>query len=333
MIAKTESEIMQSWTNHERAPLASICTRSYNLEKFIAVCLDSLLAQETDFPFEIVIDDDCSTDGTPAIIEEYATKFPTIIKPNLRDVNVGLKVNLVENLQRASGKYIAICDGDDFWTDPKKLEAQVHFLENDHDEEYVVAFCRVLPLYEEGAPLTGISCSRRDASAEALQKHAAGTNASTVCFRNLDSLKYYPQEYLFAPIDDHFLWSFLGGFGKGKFLDKVKPVMYRQHRGGDFTSRTYAQKVMMNLKTDFMLFLYHGRVGNQEISRHFLRQVIKHFITLNGVTTCLTINASRVKQLLIGRAKNVARYFMVRIKPENYPCHNETRKIKRERLG
>lgn len=330
MILYSEADIMKEWSQEgANIPLASICTRTYNLEKYIEQCLDSLLMQQTTFPYEIIIDDDCSTDATVEIVSRYAEKFPHIVKPNFRKQNVGLKLNLMGNLARASGNYIAICDGDDFWTDPLKLQKQVSFLEQDSDEEYVLAICRVLPLYEKGAAITGISCARHDSSAEALLKHTAGINASTACFRNVPMLHSCPEECMFAPIDDHFIWSMLGNYGKGKFLGDIKPVMYRQHPQGDFASKTYIRRMKMNLQTDFMLYLLYDRLDNQKISHYFLRESVKYFIIKFGLHSCGTIYLHYLKGKVIGRAKNIARWFLIRVYPERFPCHSEVLKAKK----
>ena len=149
MIERTEAEIMLNWKGDASSPMASICTRTYNLENFVAEALDSLLMQETNFCFEIVIDDDSSSDGTVGIIKKYIEKFPNIINANLREENIGTRLNFIKNLQRANGKYIAPCDGDDFWTDPLKLQKQVDFLEK--NGEYVVTYSPLDPFFEKGA--------------------------------------------------------------------------------------------------------------------------------------------------------------------------------------
>lgn len=133
MIQKTEAQIMQNWKGDISSPVVSICSITYNHEEFISETLDSLLMQETDFPFEIVVDDDCSPDKTANIIKEYILKFPNIFNAQLRDKNVGMSINYRENLQRARGRYLAPCEGDDYWIDPLKLKKQVEFLEKNLD--------------------------------------------------------------------------------------------------------------------------------------------------------------------------------------------------------
>ncbi len=140
MIDKTEQEIMAEWKGDVSQPVVSICSITYNHEKYIEEALDSFLMQETDFPFEIVIDDDCSTDATAGIIEKYIEKYPNIINANLRDKNVGATRNFLENMKRAKGEYIALCEGDDYWVDNLKLHKQVKLLDKHPNCSMCVAY-------------------------------------------------------------------------------------------------------------------------------------------------------------------------------------------------
>lgn len=116
--------------------LVSICCLAYNHENFIRDCLDGFIIQKTDFDFEILIHDDASTDKTADIIKEYEALFPKIIKPIYQSENQyskGIGVSANFNFPRAKGKYIALCEGDDYWIDPYKLQKQVDFLEVNSD--------------------------------------------------------------------------------------------------------------------------------------------------------------------------------------------------------
>lgn len=117
-------------------PLVSISCITYNHEKYIADALESFLMQKTDFNFEILIHDDASTDNTPEIIRRYVDKFPNIIKPIYQKENQfskGKKIGPTYNFTRALGKYIAMCEGDDFWVDPYKLQIQVDYMEKNSE--------------------------------------------------------------------------------------------------------------------------------------------------------------------------------------------------------
>jgi glycosyltransferase involved in cell wall biosynthesis len=112
---------------------------TYNQKNFISQCIDGALMQQTDFSFELIIGDDNSTDGTREILIEYQKKHPEIIQLNLRaERGKGIpgKENFVSTLAMCKGEYITLCDGDDYWTDPLKLQKQVDFLEA--NPEYVM---------------------------------------------------------------------------------------------------------------------------------------------------------------------------------------------------
>lgn len=118
-------------------PTISISVITFNQEKYIAETLSGILSQKVNFNIEIVLTDDCSTDNTTKICQEYAAKFSNI-KFHQNTTNAGMMVNFMENLNKCTGKYIAICEGDDFWTDEHKLQIQVDFLEK--NPSYIGAF-------------------------------------------------------------------------------------------------------------------------------------------------------------------------------------------------
>lgn len=132
--------------------IVSVICLTYNQEKYVRDCLEGFVMQQTDSPFEVLVYDDASTDGTPAIIREYAEKYPDIIKPTLYEKNnysQGLGfVGYYTGIKVAKGKYIAYCEGDDYWTDPKKLQKQVDYLEAHPD--YEVCAHEVMVKYADG---------------------------------------------------------------------------------------------------------------------------------------------------------------------------------------
>lgn len=121
-------------------PLLSIVTITYNHELYIRKCIEGVLMQQVNFPIEFIIAEDCSTDGTLAVCKGYAEKYPDLIKLITSENNVGAIVNERRAMKAAKGKYIAFCEGDDYWTDPLKLQKQVDFLEE--NLEYSVTFHR-----------------------------------------------------------------------------------------------------------------------------------------------------------------------------------------------
>jgi glycosyltransferase involved in cell wall biosynthesis len=145
-------------------PLVSVCCITYNHEKYIREAIEGFLMQETSFPIEILIHDDASTDKTADIIREYEAKYPNIIKPIYQTENQyskGVGISATYQWPRAKGKYIALCEGDDYWTDPYKLQKQVDFLEA--NPEYGICFTYSKKVDENGNDLDPINnLLRRD---------------------------------------------------------------------------------------------------------------------------------------------------------------------------
>ena len=116
--------------------LVTVICLTYNHEKYIRECIDGFVMQKTNFAYEVIIHDDASTDNTAEIIKEYQQKYPDIIIPILQTENqYSKKVPIGKTFiyPRAKGKYIALCEGDDYWIDPYKLQKQVDFLEDNPD--------------------------------------------------------------------------------------------------------------------------------------------------------------------------------------------------------
>lgn len=129
----------------------SICCLAYNHEKYIRKTLEGFVTQKTSFKYEVLIHDDCSTDNTVSIIKEYEEKYPDIIKPIYQDENKfsqGIKVSYTYQFPRAKGKYIAMCEGDDFWEDCTKLQKQYDALEK--EKECSMSTHIVRRIYENG---------------------------------------------------------------------------------------------------------------------------------------------------------------------------------------
>lgn len=148
---------------NDKQPLVTIRCITYNHESYIRQCLEGFVMQKTNFPFEAIVHDDASTDGTADIIREYAEKYPDIIKPiyeteNQYSKHDGSLTHILNAHTR--GKYIAMCEGDDYWIDPLKLQKQVDFLEGHPDYGLVYGGAKVFyqSRNEYGKNLIGSSC-------------------------------------------------------------------------------------------------------------------------------------------------------------------------------
>ena len=125
----------------------SVFVVTYNQEQYIRQCLDSIVMQQTNFDYEVIIGEDCSTDNTPAICDEYAARYPQIkVYHHLK--NLGLVKNWEFVLNHCTGDYVAMIEGDDYWTNPNKLQNQVDYL--DAHSDVVLTFTSALVAYEGG---------------------------------------------------------------------------------------------------------------------------------------------------------------------------------------
>lgn len=137
--------------NSNQEIMVTVQCLTYNHAAYISQCLDGFLMQKTTFKFEVLVHDDASTDGTTEILKEYVSKYPDIIKPIIETENqygkMGFSGIFTLMNQRSKGKYIAFCEGDDYWIDPLKLQKQVDFLE--HSPNYGLVYTNVDFLYQK----------------------------------------------------------------------------------------------------------------------------------------------------------------------------------------
>ena len=216
----------------KKNPKVSILCLTYNQKLFITQALDSFLMQKTDFDFEILIHDDASTDGTTKIIRQYQKKYPSIIKIIVQKENQFSKGNseiLTEYLfPLVKGKYIALCEGDDFFTDESKLQTQAEFLDNNPKCSLCFHPTRVIfENYQNDEYLFPDVKKSKDFSLAALIKEN---------FIQTNSVMYRKQKYTDLPKNkilpgDWYLHMYHAQFGKIGYIDKVMSV-YRRHPGG-----------------------------------------------------------------------------------------------------
>ena len=131
-------------------PKLSVCVITYNHEKYLAQCLDSIISQKCNAPFEIIIGEDKSTDSTTAIVEQYQKKYPELISVITDKENVGMVQNWRRTINACRGEYAAIIEGDDFWTSDLKLQKQIDLM--DAHKEYALSFHDVDVTFGEGVP-------------------------------------------------------------------------------------------------------------------------------------------------------------------------------------
>lgn len=238
-------------TNNSNPVLVSISCITYNHASYIRQCLDGFMMQQTNFAFEVLIHDDASTDGTTEIIKEYEAKYPDIIKPLYEEENQwvkGRRGSAVFNFPRAKGKYIALCEGDDYWTDPLKLQKQVDFLEA--NSEYVMC-SHHFNTYNQEEACFGVDWNAvfsEDFTFDLeffIKRDKWITQPLTILFRRSSlNLKEYHQ---YSNAKDVTLIYHILKKGKGVFL-KDNMGIYRCHDGGIWSKVNRPQQIKEELE-------------------------------------------------------------------------------------
>lgn len=273
MKKRSEQMIMQNWKRDTDNPILSIDSITYNHEKYIAKAIEGFLMQETDFPFEILINEDCSTDNTASIIKEFEKNYPNIIKPIYQKENQYSKgVEQDFNFPRAKGKYIALCEGDDYWTDPLKLQKQVDFLEK--NDEYILSYHKTRKVNEEGVLITDeVDAVNHDLDADQLKCAEEYIQTCTVVFRHIplkptDELKK-------AYNGDAVLWHLLSFHGKSKYLQNVGYSHYRIHSGGLWSKLDLFEKYLESTNT--RLAIMNNLKNDKVLQKRMERKILYNF--------------------------------------------------------
>lgn len=258
--------------NPSNTPVVSIACITYNHEKYIRDAIEGFLIQKTDFPIEIIIHDDASTDGTAQIIKEYEEKYPDLIFPIYQKENQysqgKRRILATFVFPRTRGKYIALCEGDDYWTDPYKLQKQVDYLEG--HQEYALCHHNAI-IIDESGNLKATSYlpeeAKRDLSEDEVIK-GAWILTLTVCFRNI--LGTMPPEISRVINGDTFLFSLLGNYGRSGYLgNEISPAVYRHHPGGVWSTLSVMEASSKKLPTYYWLGEYYKRIGKAQYYQYF----------------------------------------------------------------
>lgn len=223
----------------EQEIMVSICCITYNQEAYVKDTLEGFLKQKTDFLYEVLIHDDASTDKTGEIIRDYAARYPDIIKPILQTENQysqGLtNISGTFNFPRATGRYIAMCEGDDYWTDELKLQMQIDYME-EHPDCSLCFHSAEVDVLERAVTEHQMRPYQKDrmvTSEEIIGKRSGYPTASLV-FRT-EMVKELPDFYVQAPIADIPLQLLAAARGYGYYIDRPMCV-YRLGGAVSWTS-------------------------------------------------------------------------------------------------
>lgn len=256
---------------------------AYNVAPYIAQAIESVLAQKTDFPVRLVIGEDCATDNTREICMAYAEKYPEHILFLPGDRNLGIAGNANRALAHCTAKYLAICDGDDIWTDPAKLQKQVSFLEDNPD--YGLSYSDVHIISETGAAVQG------DEHDELRSCYTGGdiflqllggnfiNNSTAVVRRELlrahvidTDRKYYIHDYL--------MWLHVALRSRVHFLPETTTA-YRKHSGGVTNSEEKARYNGQKLQAALFDILHDfDRLYKQPLARADKKRLFRKMLSL-----------------------------------------------------
>ena len=207
--------------------LVSICCATFNQKDYIAKAIEGFLMQKTNFDLEIIIHDDASTDGTSDIVRDYAKKYPSIIKPIIQSENQYAKCKRVSYnaWKHANGKYVALCEGDDYWTDPLKLQKQIDFMETNPDCSMCFHAAEIVDVTKNAV----VSVTRPYNKTLVLPQDKLYMGGGHICpsasivFKR-ELMVNPPDFYFTAPVGDHPLAMLLADQGRIGYLDEVMSV-------------------------------------------------------------------------------------------------------------
>ena len=276
--------------NQANTPLVTIRCTVYNQAKYLRQCLDGFVMQQTTFPYEAIVHDDASTDGSADIIREYAERYPDIIKPVLEEENQyskggGVMWKKINAAMHPDSKYIAYCEGDDYWCDPHKLQLQVDFLES-HPDYYMT--CHAFKYYMqvedkfvehdfvEGLPMAQFE--GHEYCTPTMKEYFCSawyTQMLTIVRRREQSmsaeiLRHYKKAF------DYIACYYMMKKGKCALFKDVMGI-YRKHSGGIFTGTD--QRKWSQLAFDENMTLY--RLENERYAipkiNYFFAELLKDY--------------------------------------------------------
>lgn len=259
-------------------PMVSVHVSTYQHADFIRDCLDGVLMQETDFPVEIIIGEDESSDGTREICREYADRHPDKIRLFLhrRENNISIHGRPTGRFQFAyshfiaRGKYIAICEGDDYWTDPMKLQKQIDFLEE--NEEYVLSHHDSRAVNESGEKIKGSRLpdeNKKDYTHEGLMS-SPWLLTSSFCYRKI--YETYPPSFFKVMNADLFIVSILGRHGRGKYQKSVKNNVCRRTKTSMWNPESDNFKKMSTKNTISKVYEYQLTEKNPIVRENLMKR-------------------------------------------------------------
>ncbi len=253
-------------------PVVSVICPAYNHGNFIEDAIKGFIAQKTDFPFEVIIHDDASTDGTQEVIKRYAEQYPQLIRPIYQTENQYSQNEkpLDICLPLTKGRYIAICEGDDYWTDTNKLQIQFDYMEQHPDcvvtHHNAFVFDNETLVKESKLPQHCI----RSFTSDELLKNECFVLTMSIMFRKF--FNNFPEEMSYVGNEDNFLLSMLGLYGYSHYIEEVTPAAYRLHENSIWSSKAESEKKPMLSNSLRWIGKYHQKEGRYSLASFYAKK-------------------------------------------------------------
>lgn len=257
----------------------SVWMITYNHQDYIAQAIDSILNQRTTFEIEIVIGDDASTDNTQEIIKQYVSKYPEIIKPIYNQQNIGIQRNFAATMDKCKGKYIALCEGDDYWTDSLKLQKQVDFLEK--NVEFSMACNASSEVRRDGTEFKIATREEQVVDLALILREGWFIRTASIVFRRSAIKGGFPDFFYRAYSTDYILQVMILIHGKCKYFPNVMSA-YRWHEEGFSQASKQLQLSRWLTKIELLdiLNIFTEKEYELEIKEHQIRikQIISFYL-------------------------------------------------------
>src|SRR5690554_1664694 len=301
--------------------MVSVVMPTYNHEKYIGQAIEGVLMQETDFIFELIIVEDYSTDDTRKIALEYANKHPKIINVLDSEKNLGITDNYLRAMSAITGKYIALCEGDDYWTDPLKLQKQVDFIESNPDCS--LCFHPVKLVFFNSEQKDFVLGSKIDRNhVFSSEEIIGGILVRTVSMLlKTEVIQDLTQWVRGAPLDDLAIQLHCASKGNVGYLGGKPMAVYNRGVPGSWSEDEYSQDIEQSKKwytkrfeDHILVFTMFNNYTKQQFNHQIQNRIKKY--SIHYMSYMLPISSRKEQVKIIYEKKQYLKYF--RIKPLGY---------------
>lgn len=263
--------------NYVQHPKVSVVILTYNQENFIAQAIESIICQETTFPYEIIIGEDCSTDTTRDICLSYQNKYPQLIKLILQEKNLGLIGNYKSVLSQCRGEYIAECGGDDYWCDENKLQKHIDYMDEHDDVVVTYHDAKTVDVNSNLIKDSFLPQERKINFTTDELKKALLLLPQTMCFRTIvvNEIIHNLSSHVYN--EDLFVTSIMGNYGTGVYLSNIKNTAYRILKGSVWMGQTSIKRTLMAIGSNSELKKYYDKRNDEYYAAYFRKKVIALF--------------------------------------------------------